>query len=182
MATSFQQKKGCRWGRLSGLRHRRSPWSFWDAGLLHVEEERARSAARRQLTLALLGVLSRLLAVLATHREGQRAQPLLRDFVSAVEAVAVGALLETRERVRDLAERLGLHLHQGELELFLDVGFGAFDRVEHFVQLAAPAALFTDAAHLTLHFGVDFTTTLVEHVLEVGIAGTRRSSCRFDFL
>ena len=50
--------------------------------------------AARQLTLALLGVLPGLFAVLAADREGQRAQPLLGDFLTAVEAVAVVALLE----------------------------------------------------------------------------------------
>ena len=47
-----------------------------------------------------------------------------------------------------------------ELDLFLDVGLGALDRVEHFVQLAAPGALFTDVAHLALDLGLDFAPTL----------------------
>src|SRR5712691_3644648 len=82
-----------------GLRHRRSPL---DAGSwLHVEEQRRSTAPLRHLAL-----------------------PLLGDLLATVEAVAVVALLEARERVVDLVERLRLHLHQGELDVLLDVGFG----------------------------------------------------------
>ena len=42
-----------------------APIRLWDAGRLHVQEQRAGPAARRELPLALLGVLARLLAVLA---------------------------------------------------------------------------------------------------------------------
>src|SRR6476646_2243333 len=47
--------------------------------ILHVEEETAGAAARRELTLALLGDLARFLAILAAHRERQRAKALLGD-------------------------------------------------------------------------------------------------------
>ena len=60
---------------------------------LHVEEERGRTATSG-LTLALLGNLPGLFAVLAAHREGEGAQPLLGDLFAALEAVAVIALLE----------------------------------------------------------------------------------------
>ena len=68
--------------------------------ILHVEEQRRCAAPRRQLALALLGVLARFLAVLAADRERQRAQALLGDFLAALEAVAVVALLEPRRARR----------------------------------------------------------------------------------
>src|SRR6195256_5615377 len=129
----MQCKKGKPVGGV-GLPPRRSPESL-GTPVLHVEEEGARSAAR-QLTLALLRVLPRLLAILATNREWQRAETLFGDLLAAVEAVAVVALLQTRQRVGDLVERFGFHLYQGELDIFLDVGLGALDRVQHFVELA----------------------------------------------
>ena len=71
-----------------------------------------------------------------------------------------------------LFERLRLHLDERELDLFLDVGFGALDRVEHLVQLAAPGAFLADAAHLALDFGLNLATTIVEHLLSVRHSGT----------
>ena len=118
--------------------------------------------------------LARLLAVLAADREGQRPEPLLGDLFAALEAVAVVALFEPRQRVVDLVQRLRLHLDQRELDVVLDVGFRALDRVEHLVQLAAPGALGAHVAHLTLHFGLDFTTTVFEHPLQFGITGPVR--------
>src|SRR4051812_21206466 len=81
-----------------GLRHRRSP-ECWDAGLLHVHEQTAGAATRRKLTLALFGILPSLFAVLAAHCERQRLQPLFGDLLTALEAVAVGPLLQARQRV-----------------------------------------------------------------------------------
>src|SRR5436190_12142366 len=77
-----------------------------DAGILHVEEERRGAAALRVHPLPLLGDFARLFAVLAADGEGQGAQALLGDFLAAVEAVAVIALLEAAERVVDLVQRL----------------------------------------------------------------------------
>src|SRR5712691_1622779 len=154
-----------------GLRHRRSP--HWTPGYLHVEEERCGAAALRHLALALFGDLPGLLAVLAAHREGQRAQPLLSDLFAAVEAVAVVALLEPRERVVDLVERLRLHLDEREFDVLLNVGLGALDRVEHFVELAAPSALSPHVPHFALVLGLNLPPTLLEHLLEVAIAGSR---------
>src|SRR4029079_17329691 len=92
---------------------------FGTPGKLHVEEQRRRAAPRRQLPLALLDNFFCLLAVLAADGEGQRAQTLFGDFFSALETVAVVALIHTRERVGDLVERLRLHLDERELDLFL---------------------------------------------------------------
>ena len=52
--------------------------------------------------LALRGLLPRLLAILAADRERQRAQPRLGDLVAALEAVAVVALFQPRQRLVDL--------------------------------------------------------------------------------
>src|SRR5207249_6835245 len=106
-----------RWGgrwRRDGLRHRRSPRTVVGRRILHIHEERRGAAARGVLPLALLRVLPGFFAILAANRERQRPQPLLADFLAAVEAVAVGAVLEARERVDDLIERLRLHLHERE--------------------------------------------------------------------
>jgi hypothetical protein len=111
---------GIRGGEVVGLRHRRSP--VRDAGSLHVEEERRSTAAAGELTLALLGDLASLLAVLAAYSERERPQPLFSNFFAAFEAVAVIALLETRQRIVDLVEGLGLHLNQGKLDFVMDVG------------------------------------------------------------
>ena len=59
-----------------------------------------RAAPGVELTLALLGDLPGLFAVLAADRERQRPQALLGDFLAALEAVAVVALLEPRRARR----------------------------------------------------------------------------------
>ena len=61
---------------------------------LDVEEERRAAAARRELPLALFGGFPRLFAFLAADRERQGPQALLGDFLAALEAVTVGALIE----------------------------------------------------------------------------------------
>src|SRR5262245_17037429 len=113
--------------------------------MLHVEEKRSGPAAGVELALSLLSVLAGLFAILAADRERQSSQTLLGDFLTAVEAVAVVPLLETLQRVVDLVQGFGLHLHQGELDVFLDVGLGALDRVEHLIELPAPRAFFPNA-------------------------------------
>ena len=62
-----------------------------------------------------------------------------------------------------------------KLEVFLNVGLGAFDGVEDLVQLAAPGAFLANAPHFALHFGMDFTAPLVEHLFQLAIAGPRHS-------
>src|SRR5439155_22655709 len=84
--------------------------------ILHVEEERRGAAPGRHLPLALLGDFARLFAVLAANGEGQRPQALLGDLFAALETIAVIALFQTRQRVIDLVERLGLHLDERELD------------------------------------------------------------------
>src|SRR3954468_13537040 len=148
--------------------------------MLHIEEQRARAAARVQLTFALFDAFPGLFAILAPDRERQGSQTLFGDFLATIEAVAVAALLQPDQRVVDLVEGLGLHLDEGELQLFLDVGFGALDRIEHFVQLAAPRAFFAHAAHLALDFSLQLATTIIEHRLQVRVAGP--GLCRRRFL
>src|SRR5581483_9245249 len=140
------------------------------AGCLHVEEQRRGAGTTLRLTFALLGRLARFFAVLAAHREGQRAQTLLGDLFAALVAEAVVAALETNQGIVDLVQRFGLHLDERELDVFLDVRFGAFDRIEHFVELAAPRALFADAAHLALDFRLQLSPTVLEHLLQFRIA------------
>ena len=126
-------------------------------------------------------ILARLFAILAAHREGQRAQARLRDFVAALEAEAVTAVFETRERFVDLVERFRLHLDQRQLDVFLDVDFGGLALIHHFVRLLR--AVGADAANLPLHFGDELALTLLEHVLEFvvpGALGCRDRVVRFD--
>src|SRR3954470_13833233 len=139
----------------------------------HVEEQRRRTAASRPLALALFGNLTRLLTILAADSEGQRAKALLGDFLAALEAVAVVALLEADQGVVDLVERLGLHLDERELDVVLDVRFGALDGVEHFL-LAAPGAFRPDVAHLAFDFSLNLAATLLEHSLQFAVSGLRR--------
>src|SRR4029079_9749724 len=79
-----------------------------DAGILHVEEQGRRAAAGGHLPLALLGVLARLLAVLAANRDRQRSHPFLGDLFAALEAIAIVAVLETTQRIVNLVERFRL--------------------------------------------------------------------------
>src|SRR3954469_8984938 len=88
---------------------------------LHVEEERGGAAPRRHQALALLRHFARFLAVLAPHREGQRPEAALRDFLAALEAISVGRLFQAPQRFLDFVERFSLHLDEGEFDLFLDV-------------------------------------------------------------
>src|SRR5207237_5996925 len=124
----------CRWGgggtgSATGGAQNRTPW------LLQIEEERCRSAPGVQLTLTLLDGFLGLFAVLTADGERQRPQALLGDFVAALEAIAVGALLQAGQRIVDFAERFRLHLNERALDVFLNIGFGAFDGVEDLGQL-----------------------------------------------
>src|SRR6186997_2138352 len=145
-ASGLAEGGGC------GLRFRRSP--PMGRRELHVEEQRRSTPPGVRLALAHLDVLAPLLAVLAADRERKSAQTLFADFLAALEAVAVIALLEPDDRVVNLVEGLRLHLNKGELQIFLDVGLGALDGIKHFVELAAPRALFADTAHLALNLRV----------------------------
>src|SRR5438105_10394344 len=121
-----------------------------------------------QLTLTLLDGFLGLFAVLTANRERQRPETLFSDFLGTLEAVAVRALLEAGERVVDLIERLGLHLDERELDVFLDVGFRALDGIINFGQLRDFAGR-ADIAHLALNLGLQFAPTTLEHLLEFAI-------------
>src|SRR6516225_5641060 len=88
----------------------------------HVHEKRGPTATLLPDLFALGRCFASLFAVLAADRERQRAQARLGDFLAAFETVAVNAFLETTECLVDLVQRLCLHLDQGELDIFLDVG------------------------------------------------------------
>src|SRR5215510_11513032 len=149
-----------------GLRHRRSP--VQDAGFLHVEEARRGPTAGGQVTLTLFGVLPGLFTVLAAHCKGKGPQTLFSDFLAALEAVAVCALLQARERVVHPAEGLRLHLDKSELDVFLDIGFRTLTRIENLGKLRVLAGG-SDVAHLALHLGLEFPTTAQKHLLELVI-------------
>ena len=114
--------------------------------------------------LALLGRFPRLFAILAANRERQRPQPRLGDFLAALEAVAVGAFVQPPERLVDLVERLRLHLDEGELDVFLDVDFGALALVEH---LAVLAAVGPHVANPALHLVHQLAAAVLEHLLQL---------------
>src|SRR5690349_18794887 len=127
MSDLLFQLAGCRrdGGESNGAPpSRRSPFDAWGRRLLtgHIEEERRGAAPGGLLPLALFGLLARLLAILAAHREWQRAQPLLGDLFAAFETVSVVAVLEPGERVVHLVQRLGLHLNERELDVLLNIG------------------------------------------------------------
>src|SRR4029453_6153293 len=106
----------------------------------------------------------------AAYRERERPQPLFRDLLAALEAVAVVALLEAHERVVDLVERLGLHLDKCEFDVVLNIALRALDRGENLV-LAAHRRFRTDVANLALDFRLDLPPTLFQHLPEFVIAG-----------
>jgi len=83
---------------------------------------------------------------------------------------AVDALLETRERIVDLVERFRLHLDEGELDVFLDVGLRTLDRVQDLVELSAPGPFGPDIPHLALHFGMQLVPALIEHLPQLCIS------------
>src|SRR4029450_3334515 len=118
--------------------------------------------------LALLGNLAGLLAVLAADGERQGAQPALRDFLTALEAVPEGAFLQPAEGLFDLRERFRLHLDEGELDVILDVRLGRLGRVAHAVGWAG-GPLGTDRADLLVHGAHDLAAAFLEDVLELRI-------------
>jgi len=118
------------------------------------------------MTRPLLGHLPSLFALLTPNGERQCAKPLLTNLLTALETVAEVALIEASERVIDLVERLRLHLNESQLDVFLDVGLGTLDIVQHVVQFAAPRPLGSHMAHLALDFGVNLTPPVIEHLLE----------------
>src|SRR6476660_3375773 len=97
MATSLYRKSSCSGkiaggeggaGSATGGAQNRTPW------LSEIEEERCRSAPGVQLTLTLLDGFLGLFAVLTADGKRQRPETLFSDFLAALEAVAVSALLE----------------------------------------------------------------------------------------
>src|SRR4029453_16323290 len=136
------------------------------------------------MSLTLFGDFLGLLAVLAADGERQSTESLFGDFLAALEAISVVAVLEARQRVFYLVERLGLHLNERQLDVFLDVGFRALDGVEDLGLLAAPRSLGPDIAHLALDLCPQFRPALYKHLLELGIARPShlRSVGLLDFL
>src|SRR5688572_5971246 len=136
---------------------------------LHVEEEGGRAAALRHRALALLCHLARFLAVLAAHRERQRAQPTLGNLLAALEAVAERTFLEPAERLLDLGQRLSLHLDEREFDVILDVRLGCLGSVEH----AARRAVGPFAAHVTdllVNLAHDLAAALFENPPQFRVA------------
>src|ERR1051326_7094868 len=86
--------------------------------LVQVDQE-AGGPTLRLLTFATFRNFAGFLAVLAADGKRQRAEPALGNLVAALEAIAVGALFETRQRFLNLVQRLGLHLNQRELDVVL---------------------------------------------------------------
>src|SRR6188474_1985430 len=95
---------------------------------LHVDEERRIPATLGHQPLTLLLGLALLLAILAADRERQGAKTPFRDFFAALEAIPERPLFQTAQGFLDLVERLRLHLDQGELDLILNICFGALGR------------------------------------------------------
>src|SRR6185436_13441988 len=111
--------------------------------------------------------------LLATHREGQRTQACFRDFLAALEAIAVAAVLEAAQRCIDLVQGFRLHLDERELDILLDVDLGALALVEH---VALFAALGSHVANATLHFGHEFAATVLEHLAKLVVTARLRGS------
>jgi hypothetical protein len=134
---------------------------------LEVVEQARRATALSERTLTLGRNLSSFFAVLATNREGQRAQPRLGDFVTALEAQPVAAFLEARQRFVDLVEGFRFHLNQSQFDILLDVDLGGLALIHDFVRLLR--AVGTDTANLALDLDDEFALTILEHLLQLVI-------------
>src|SRR6476661_6730741 len=136
--------------------------SLLDALSLHVDEERRISAPLRHHPLALLLGLALLFAILAAHGERQRPEPPLRDFFSTLEAVPEGALFQAAQSLFDLVQRLRFHLDQRELDLVLNICFGALGGVQNPLGRAV-GALGPHVPNLLLNLVHDFTPALFQN-------------------
>jgi hypothetical protein len=87
--------------------------------------------------------------MVTADRERQRAQPDLRDVAATLSAAAVMASVQACEGLIDSSHRGGPHLEQGELQIILDVGVGAVERVTD-VSGAGSPALADAEVHLVL--------------------------------
>jgi hypothetical protein len=93
------------------------------------------------LPMATLSRLGRLFARLATHRERQRAESSLRDLALAFDTGPVLASVEPAQCLVDAAQRLGLHLEQGDVDVALDIRVGHFEVITHVREaIGAPVA------------------------------------------
>jgi DnaK suppressor protein len=106
----------------------------------------------------------------------------LRDLVAALEAVPVGSLFEARERFVDFVQRFRLHLDERELDIFLDIDFRRFTRVEDLMVLIG--TLGANVTDLALNFVHDLALALDEHPLQIVIPGASRrfGNCNFSLL
>jgi hypothetical protein len=85
--------------------------------------------------------LGRLFARLATHRERQRTESSLRDLALAFDTGPVLARVEPAQRLVDAAQRLGLDLEQGDIDVALDIRVGHFEVITHIGEaVGAPVA------------------------------------------
>ena len=155
----------------------------WDAGPLHVQEQRARAAPGVELTLALLGGFAGLVRspcsgprraahAGASPRFPRRSRNSCRSSPARAGRGASLTLLRVSDFIWTRANSRSSWMSAS----------GALDRVEHFVQLAAPGALFTHAAHLSLNFSLQLATTIVEHLSSGRNSGTRSSPAPLPFL
>src|SRR6187431_186135 len=137
------------------------------ASVGHVVEERRRATLLRGRPLTTLGCLARFLAVLAANRKGQRTQASLGDFVTALEAVAVGPLFKTTQSCVNLVERFRLHLDEREFDVLLDVHFRALALVQY---IALLIALRSGVANLLVNRVQQLPTAILEHLPQLVIA------------
>jgi len=73
-----------------------------------------------------IGRLTSFFTIPAPHCERKCAEARFGDLVAALEALTVGAIIETAERQVDLVQCFRFQLEQRELDLILDVDLGAF--------------------------------------------------------
>src|SRR4029434_2681875 len=91
----------------------------------------------------------------------------VRDLVTALQAVAIGALVESTKGCVHLVERFRLHLDQRELDILLDIDLGALALVQNVSFLVA---IRPGVANLLVYRVQQLPTAILEHFLQLVIA------------
>ena len=135
------------------------------SGAERVHEKRQATALLGEVLDSSQQSLAPLLAALAPHREGQRAQSWFGNGAFAFRAGSVQAGVEPHERFVDARERGCPHLDQAPLDVPLGIGLGMLEVVAPFRRPVAAAA---DAA---LDVALQLAPAFAQHSPQAGNSG-----------
>jgi hypothetical protein len=132
-----------------------------------VEYGSGRLSTLRHDPLPTLSRFTAFFAAPASHCERKGPQSRFWDILAALQAAAIASLLEPPKREHDLGQCFRLHLDEGELHLFLTIGFRALAFVEDlaFVEVVG--------SRVTLpipHLVDKLNAAVVEHRFEMPVA------------